>query len=288
MEIPTLIISLIHQSESFIHWFRQRRYLYILFGFISLLLPGYVLFLSVISPAFHSHEIGLFSDSLLIPSDTFTGRSPVSQETAGKIREIESLELEQAFLKNRLTLAKTDSIYMTINLYDSILSLEIQGVTVRRCPIQEFWVSRRLVITSYDNLLEWASTPFHLTNDLSTIPKIRYFVKKAPKDTMEAALQGDHPIPPDTSSIYFTLFFDKNLVVEIEQTELPDKEEEVLINQYVKIKRDSTRYQTWKAVLHRHTPDYGISLQLKISESDARAVYRGLPVNSRMALRLPE
>jgi hypothetical protein len=175
---------------------------------------------------------------------------------------------------------------MTLNQNDSMLNLEINGVVVRSCPVTEIFVSRRLNKVDHEQILSWVSTPFNLESDLSSIPKIPYVIKEAPKDTLEAQAQSSIPLPPDTSSVYFTLYFDRNLVVEIEQSEPPDDIDLEVIKSYFKAKDQTFRQEAMSAALHVRPPKQDIYLRLKVSPADARAIYRGIPVNASLALKL--
>ena len=44
---------------------------------------------------------------------------------------------EKAFLQSRITMAETDSIYLTINLTDSTANIEISGVVVHKAKMSQ-------------------------------------------------------------------------------------------------------------------------------------------------------
>lgn len=256
----------------------------VIFILFTLALPAYVTYVTVFMPVKVASHLVHLPDGA---ADTLSGTRQVGGETLAMLREISELEMERAYLKNRLDISKkSDSVYMAVNLDDSLLTLEIKGVVVRSCRITGFEASRRLGKVDHDQLLQWSSTPFELEHDLSTIPKIPYVIKAAPKDTLEAQALSAKPMPPDTTSVYFTLFFNKDLVLEIEQSEPADDVDKDLIIDYFRAKKKILRKEALHAVLHGNAPDHDIYIRLQVSPADARAIYRGIPYNASLALKL--
>jgi len=251
---------------------------------LFLLLPVYVFYLAIVVPASSCDSDFATGDTTLIELPGIDPDS--SQGILETVKAIGNLELEKAYLANLLELSQQDSAYLYLNLSDSLLNMEVQGVTMRSCTLTDIRVTRRLRCLNQSQLLNWVSTPFMGQADLSTIPKIRYVVKEAPKDTNEAALQSAKPIPPDSSSVYFTLYFDKHLTIEVGQNEEPYDEEEEIIDIYQEGIQSVIRSETMRAILHGSSPEPQILIRLQVSKADARAIYRGLPVHPGLALKL--
>lgn len=284
MESYEMLKRVMRELSAFLHWFVRSKTAIVLVVILLLLIPGYVFYLIVVVPV-STCERDFF------PGDTsgvvLSGLEPDStQEILETVQTIGALEMEKAFLGSLLTLSKEDSVYLNLNLADSLLLLEIKGVPVRACSLTDIRVTWQLQCLNQSQLLHWVSQPFIGRADLSTIPKIRYMIKQAPKDTNEAAQQNTRPIPPDTSSVYFTLYFDRHLAIEVEQTEDPYEGEEGVIRTYQKKRQHALRSETMRAVLHRSSPEPEIVIRLKVSKADARAIYRGIPVHAGLALKL--
>ena len=80
-----------------------------------------------------------------------------------------SLIKERAFLQSRIIMAETDSIYLTINLVDSSMNLEISGVVVHRARISSFKASR-ILTNGNENLVSlMLSTPLTISSDFASI-----------------------------------------------------------------------------------------------------------------------
>ena len=92
-------------------------------------------------------------------------------------------------------MAETDSIYLTINLADSSMNLEISGVVVHMAKMSSFKASRILTNGNENIISSMLSTPLTISSDFATIKKEPVMIKMAPKDTSE--YKPD--IMPDTS-----------------------------------------------------------------------------------------
>jgi hypothetical protein len=270
---------------SFFRWFFHRKLAILIFLLLLLALPAYVYYVTVYIP---THTPGYMpanstgenrKDTLEIPGS-------LDQATLDTVRLIGTMELEKAYIKNRLALSQTDSVYMGIDLKNKQVNLEIKGVVVRTCPIVSAEISKRLHDIGHDQLLDWISTPFDLKGDLSTISKIPYVIKAAPKDTLEAQAQSSIPKSVDTTAVLFTLYFNRNLVVEIEQSEELKPGDLLIIAPYNEIKDKEYRQQALQAAMRFRPPVHEFYIRLKVSAADARAIYRGIPVHATMALRL--
>lgn len=279
-----IVKRVFREIYGFFLWFSRSKPAISLAALLTFLLPVYVFYQAVILPASSCEREFSSGDTTEVELPGISQDSNL--EILQTVKDIGILELEKAYLSDLFTLAKRDSAYLNLNLTDSLLLLEIKGVTVRVCPLTEIRITRRLRCLNQSQLLQWVSQPFYGRADLSTIPKIRYVIKEAPKDTNEAALQSARPIPADSSSVYFTLYFDRNLTLEVEQREDPYEAEKEGIARYHKSIRKAIRQRTMRAILHRSTPEPEMLIRLTLSKTDARAIYRGIPVHPGLALKL--
>jgi hypothetical protein len=219
--------------------------------------------------------------------DSLTKTQEPDEETQIRIRSAEELEFEKAFLENRIKLAKaSDSVCLSIDLIDSVIYLDINGVTIRKCPLERIGYSRFLDLANHNEKLSWISEPFYLEDQIATIPKIPYIIKAAPKDTLEAQEQNSQPLPVDTTTVYFTLYFQRNLAIEVMQSEPPHHADKKLIRKYGKACKNYSQKRTSRAVLRGQVPESLIQITLEVSQADARAIYRGIPHDASLALRL--
>jgi hypothetical protein len=203
-----------------------------------------------------------------------------------QVRTIIRKENERAFEKNRLDLAEKDSIYMVLDLPDSLVILEIKGVTVKKTRIINMEVSNRFALIPHENLLPWISEPFTLTRDLSTIPKSPIVIKQAPKDTIEAAKESSKPRPPDTTGVFYTFYFDRNLLLEVEQSNPPEADVLERVKAYQLIKRQESTQSVIQMLKKPEQTDQPMTIRLVLSDVDARAIFRAVPTKTKLILKL--
>jgi hypothetical protein len=206
---------------------------------------------------------------------------------AEDVQRKNALEIEQAFLQARLKLAQTNAVYLVIDLVDNAVSLEIKGVEVRRCKILRFNISsedeymRKIGILS-----DWLSTPFVLQQERATIPKEPIRVKEAPKDAAEADLQVDKNIPVENSIVKFSLYFDRNFLISVKEAQPPSFGNRFRNVFYKAGERFQSETVNLGFLLRFKKPQNRVQISLELSREDAKAVYRALPNNAGLALRI--
>ena len=218
-----------------------------------------------------------------------TSIDPVPLEHAKATRELferkNAFEIEQAFLQSRLKLAQTDSIFLVVDLVDSTVSLEIKGVELRRCKILR---SRLKAEGEYMGkigiLSDWLSAPFVLQQEHATIPKEPIRVKEAPKNADEANLMPPEEVPVEEGVVNFWLYFDRNLSLSVKEIQPPsfgDRFRKV----FNKV-RERFQFELTDLGLWLKTPQSQVRISLELSREDAKAVYRALPDQAGLALRI--
>jgi len=107
---------------------------------------------------------------------------------------------DKAFLTARIALAANDSIGMTINLQDSLVQLETKGVILKQIHFEDAEVSRFFKTLDPSSFVASFSKPFKITGIGGSIVKEPITFKKAPRDSIEAALNVE---TVDTSNVEF-------------------------------------------------------------------------------------
>jgi hypothetical protein len=183
---------------------------------------------------------------------------------------------ERAFLQSKIIMAETDSIYLTINLADSSINIEISGVVVHAAKMNNFRASRILTHGNDNIILSMLSTPFTIASDFATIKKEPVMIKMAPKDTSE--YKPD--IMPDTSitePVYYILKMTNGTKIYIYQEE--DKKLSHRMSFY-KFDINDRLQETWialKSVAVFKVPEYHPFIKIRLPRSDAKIIYRAIP-----------
>ncbi len=189
---------------------------------------------------------------------------------------------EKAFLQSRIVMAETDSIYLTINLADSSVNIEISGVVVHKAKMGSIKISKILSGSDY-SILTMLSTPFSIASSIATIKKEPVMLKMAPKDTSE--YKPD--IMPDTSvaePVNYILEMNRGIRIYIYQEEhskLVDR-----MNQF-KFDINDRITDTWNAlkkVAVLKVPEYHPYIKIKVPRTDAKIIYRAIPKNGQIAV----
>ena len=201
-----------------------------------------------------------------------------------ELRKAQSLELQTAFQKNRLDMAQSDSVAMSLNLADSTIFLEIKGVPVRKVRVVDMDVSKRFRLIRYPELLDWVSSLFILQERAATIPVAPITVKEAPKDTAEANQLSSLPSTPEMTEVHFKLEFDRNLLLQFDQVEDTLSTGGKKVRDYFALQRKSEYSKSLKAALGLEKPDYHMKIRFLLDGKDARAIYMALPAKAQLAL----
>ena len=256
---------------------------------ISLVIPAVViLFLVVILPLKINLPIGSDQHSnqnFFIDAETEIDQIDIVKKFSKKMVDLKSEEL---FLKSQVSMAKRDSINLIVNLVDSTVSLNIQGVTIRDCKIYHFKMSQAFKhIEANPKFFDWLAEPFNLKDEWATTVKVPITIRKAPKDTIEAKKYKREPAALDRPDILFTMQFDRNLALRVHQIEPVNFKGWLRRWLYNRILFLNMYADTFMAFFHLTIPQNPYWIEIEISKNDALAIYRATPNNAALALRLP-
>ncbi len=196
------------------------------------------------------------------------------------------LAIEEAFFRNRLMMAKTDSVALAIDLVDSVVTLDIKGVPVRTCRIQSFSTSGALLRARRSpRLAGWLSRPFVLRREWGTIPKAPIKKVDAPKDTVEAEKLAAMTPPPDSGEVAFVLAFTRNLTVKVTQAEKLSGKGHVQKATMEAWHRGVSLLEEFSELRRQGRVSPPLAVSMKLSRADAKAIYRALPRHAMLAFR---
>ncbi|MCK3683319.1 hypothetical protein [Maribellus sp. YY47] len=192
---------------------------------------------------------------------------------------------DRNWIECRLETSKTDSISLSVNLKDSILQLELKGVVIKTTPIIELHADRffeELNPVAYHHYFgeETASREMQ-----ATIEKIPLIVKKAPKDTLEYAAQSHVVDTLKREDVHWLIMLDNGIELRVEGTDTT-RTSNAWHNKFW-LKQDYHQIKNnFAKTLKFEVPQYNPTIKLVISENDAKAIYRALPRQPRVCIRL--
>jgi hypothetical protein len=190
---------------------------------------------------------------------------------------------EKAFLQARISMAESDSVYMTLNLADSTAKLEISGVEVHTAKISEIKISGILRSGNEYAISAMLSTPMNVVNDLASIKKEPLMIKMAPKDTSE--FKPD--IIPDTSDyepVNYILELDNGIRIFVYQetdTITSDKNNLFIFDLNNRLKNT---WSSLKSIARLRVPEYHPFIRIRLPKADAKILYRATPRYGQIAV----
>ena len=212
--------------------------------------------------------------------------SLVSNSSKDARQKLFELRKKEALLHSRLTLANEDSMYLVLDFVSNTAILEMKGVRLHECRILDSDISNSIKMFHTDALLNWMAEPFNVKHVDATIPKISWVEKIAPKDSIEANKAMVEPAPTKLGDVYIVMDFNRNLRLVIAQNEKPDVEGKKLISamrwKYSEIEIRKSIQSLTKFNREPAMPQISIVLP----KSDATILYKALPVNLKLILRM--
>jgi hypothetical protein len=195
------------------------------------------------------------------------------------------VQKEIAFTSARLAMAKSDSICLSINLEDSLVFLEIRGVVVHQARIKQERVNTFFSRIDPSAVRPLFAKPFIVSKIRGNGPQNPIIVKKAPKDTIEAALNA---APPDTgrhSPVFFFIQFENGLGVYFEQVDERDSHYHLSHALFRTGFLLSNAWHILADIFRFRAPNYHPMIRLRMSRADVKAIYRSLPQQALVSIK---
>jgi hypothetical protein len=259
----------------------------LLIFFMVMLLPAVTLIvLNLLSSLHYMHSLTKPAAALAekISASTLTN---LQQVPAGESPEFTDLIIARDFWKNRLKMAKKDSICLAVDLPESLISIDIKGVSVRACKIQGYEISPVLRYAKEKGVLNsWFADSFFLQDYWATLPKAPIKVKEAPADTNEAKEMVDANPPIEKQDVRFILQFNRNLIIQVDQTEafvFTGWFEKHFRNLQFRLEKG---FEFIYTLVKLKWPEPELRIKIKLSQADAKAIFRAIPQHTEAVIRL--
>jgi hypothetical protein len=183
-------------------------------------------------------------------------------------KKITDLKIEKLFWNNRLKMAQDESFDLSLDLVDSVIFLEIKGVPLRKCKIDEYHIADNLMNLKFQpEILQWLGQPFILQSEWADIPKEPIKIRHiSPQDTSQEDVL--EMLEEDIQEANLVLRFNRNLTLHIGQ-------------QIEVINSTSYRYKD----LAKNTLQGKYEIMLALNMIDTKAIYRALSTESELTLR---
>jgi len=144
---------------------------------------------------------------------------PSSEDPAIELnQQLIDLEIQKNFWKNKIKLADQDNYNLFINLSDSLVSLEISGITVHRAQLLNFDISESLRLQgNRHDIIEILSEPLDLLDEWASIPKEPIRVKDISGYKWSPDSLSFVPDQIDTDFVFIVLKCSRDITIMISQ-----------------------------------------------------------------------
>jgi len=190
---------------------------------------------------------------------------------------------EKSFLQSRVTLAESDSIYLSVSLPDSSVTLEINGVSVHKAYIKRMNVSRMFRSENDYIMLSMLASPLTASRNFATIEKEPLMIKIAPRDTSEYVPD----IIPDTADyepVNFILEMNNGIRFCVYQEERINAGDGIRLFLFDLGYRVRNAARAFIRVVTFRVPEYRPYIKIRIPRADAKIIYRALPEKGQIAV----
>ncbi len=191
------------------------------------------------------------------------------------------------FLQNRLQMAKSDSINLIVNLRDSIVSIELKGVTLHAAKIESYDLPAFFSAIDINTLNKVFSKPSQIVSQESNVDKKPLTVKKAPKSPDE--VPSDVALP-DTSlniPVFVKLDIDSLFTFTFKPVFSGQEHYKKTMRKAKWTERLRIMKNNWNSILIGKTPEYIPNVEIYLSSPDIVGIYRALPTQAQMTFMWP-
>ncbi len=278
-DIKSVIITVIDLFSTFTlkaaAEIQQSRCAMVLF-FLSFFAPVlFVVAVFIVVPSFSHQPSRSAPESFPVASEPV--ESDRKQENQALREQIDSLQSEKSFQKVLLESSSADTFGLALNLRDSLFSLYIKGIPVRHCKLVGFHYSAAFhTLLRQGDFSTYNAAPFVLERDFATIKKIPIKVIKAPKDTTEALAQMDKALQVERPDVYCRLFFDRDFVLDVSQSNPASFVGMVRQVIYTVRWTSFVVFKDLNTLRHFKMPAHRMWVKIRLVDNDAKAMYRAL------------
>lgn len=191
---------------------------------------------------------------------------------------------QKNWLESRLKMSQSDSIYLSINLRDSALQLELKGVVLKSSPIVQIKYDRffdALPASAYHHYFGQETVG---NQSLATIDKIPLTIKQAPRDSAEFAAQNTITDTIKNEEINWMLTLDNGILLKIKG--IDDDDQKLPSSSFWRQQKLKQIVRDLSNTILFKLPNYQPSIELLVGEEDAKAIYRAIPVQPMVCIRL--
>lgn len=218
-------------------------------------------------------------------NNTYTDSLQFANENKELLNDAKFFELKkhEAYLKSKLIVAKNDSISLSINLPDSLISIEVQGVLLHQSKLTAISNSLFFERASHLAFLNYFQSPFKTKRSISNIEKEPVIYVQAPKDTIEAARNVFVADTALAGRVYIRLELEKDLTIVLTDNQKKWSSGYFFSTFSSKLLRLNSALQD---IFHFKVPHYSPVIKVKLNRNDLVSIYRAIPHNTVVTIHM--
>jgi hypothetical protein len=196
------------------------------------------------------------------------------------------LQREISFIKALTALTSAEPIGLIVNVSDSTAKLVIKGVTVHTSGIKKIEISQTLFAIEPYHLITELSKPLQIKYSRATIEKEPIIVKNAPNDTTEVENRVNEQDTSVVVPVFFELTFNNGFRLIVLQEDSGEEKYQKIYRRFFCAPALVSARRNLISILNFKIPEYSPEIRIVVPGDEARAIYRAIPEEGFVALRL--
>lgn len=208
------------------------------------------------------------------------GMAFISPELNDQVRQ-------KAYSESFIKASDNDSIFIFIDLVDSVVGLGINGVKIKVSEIGSFRADRMLGALNNLEYISLFSSPLRQEDSHATFEREPVVVKEAPSDTTEALKNLSQPELPKLQPAFVSMGLSNNVLLVMNQVKTGDGKEglsRLKFNTSLSLKSTAAKLT---GLLTLSKDAYIFRINITIPAEDIYEIYRAFPPGGNIILRIP-
>jgi hypothetical protein len=201
-------------------------------------------------------------------------------------QEINNLYREKAYYESKLALAKSDSLILSVDFPDSLITIEIKGIPIHSIALKKFRNTNFFSLIKNEAFQQIYSVPQRIINSQATAQKEPIKIVNAPKDTNEYNASGTNT-NYDTSAVKLTFVeYETNqgfrmIFIPIEERNFHNWLTEFKFTSKLIWRNFKTSF---RSSVQFRVPEFHPTVYIYLSQDDILSMHRALPEHAEVCV----
>lgn len=195
-----------------------------------------------------------------------------------------------AWLNARLTMTEDDSLGLSVNLPDSLVTIEFKGIALGTFRIVKASQSRYFNHLNEESINYFFSTPLTPDSTITNTERVLIHKKKAPRDTAELRIfteqEAKNKAKAEEADVAFDYIFENGIILSFRGGHITDKGFESNTGGFDFSQRLVRSKLFAKHCFALQTPVFQPYIKVYLANSEAKAILRALPHTPKIAVRV--